>query len=50
MARKLLIGRRSALALIAGVMLVSGAGTALADGTTATGNALHWPGRGLPKA
>ena len=36
MAPKLLIGRRSAMALVACVMLASGAGTALADGTAAT--------------
>lgn len=50
MAPKLLIGRRSALALIAGVMLVSGAGTALADGSTTTGNALPLAGAWLAES
>lgn len=37
----LLMGRRPALALIAGVMLASMAGAALADGTTITGNVVY---------
>ncbi len=37
----LLMGRRPALALIAGVMLASMAGAALADGTTVTGNVVY---------
>ena len=44
MAPQLLIGRRSAMALIACVMLASGAGTALADGSTNAGNALPLAG------
>jgi putative lipoprotein len=41
MARPLLIGRRPAMALIAGAMLASVAGVALADGTTITGNVVY---------
>lgn len=41
MAQPLLIGRRPAMALIAGAMLVSVAGVALADGTTITGNVVY---------
>lgn len=41
MERGLLIGRRTAMALIAGVLLTSTAGMALADGTTITGNVVY---------
>lgn len=41
MARLLLIGRRPAMALIAGAMLASVVGVALADGTTITGNVVY---------
>lgn len=41
MERTLLMGRRPAMALIAGVMLASVAGVALADGTTITGNVVY---------
>ncbi len=41
MEHTLLIGRRPAMALIAGVMLASVAGVALADGTTITGTVVY---------
>jgi len=41
MGRTLLMGRRPAMALIAGVMLASMAGVALADGTTITGTVVY---------
>jgi len=41
MERTLLMGRRPAMALIAGVMLASAAGVALADATTITGNVVY---------
>ena len=41
MERTLLMGRRPAMALIAGVMLASVAGVAMADGTTITGTVVY---------
>ncbi len=49
MERTLHLGRRPALALLAGLMLVSMAGTTLADGTTIAGNVVYRERMQLPQ-